>query len=772
MISAYAGTAKSSTLKLAAPGIRQPALALAFNKKIADELRPDLPSYFTVKTLNSLGHNVWARGLSASRITVDDRKLGKLVTQLARDQKCDLSPDQWHGVRELASAAMLAGISPSDIGEPLLADSPENWQDLTDLSPNDFGLLYPLARNVLAESIRLARLGTISFDDQIYCPTILGSTFPKWPVIFVDESQDLSPLNHQMLRKSSGPSTRIVAVGDRRQCHPLGTRIYVTGQGYLPIEELYIGQEVTSFNSQKSYFPGINKQGRKITNINRHRYTGNIFRISTNTETQLCTANHKCLARFNNKNFYCIYLMQKGDYFRIGIAQAGYNHGFGPATRARQEGADALWILTTAQTKDQALIDEKVICATYGLPDLMFLNNGFQATAQEALDSAWNRIGQNGRRAMACLKYFGRDGNFPIWEAEGENSHIGFYSFVTQACNLITGYMSVKTFHGNDKCSIWKPVEVNFQEVTDQEVIGLEVEPAENGRRLYIADGIVTHNSIYAFRGADAASMDSMRRLSPSWSDLPLTVTFRCPKRIVARQQAHAPGYTAWTGCHEGRFIPGFEREEAEEELRNSWGTEDLRAAASDVSHLFPEPSLAVLCRTNAPLLSFAFKLLRRNIGCYMLGRDIGKGLAVLSKKILPEDSIPVVQCVARITDWQQREASLAHANDKPEKADRIADQAESLLAVIDGSGAKDSGDLRAALDRLFSRTSGQLVLSSIHRAKGLEWDIVVHLDPWRLPPKWTRNDPVQLEQEKNLLYVAETRTRHTLLNLNLSDFR
>ena len=45
---------------------------------------------------------------------------------------------------------------------------------------------------------------------------------------------------------------------------------------------------------------------------------------------------------------------------------------------------------------------------------------------------------------------------------------------------------------------------------------------------------------------------------------------------------------------------------------------------------------VAVLCRNNAPLLSMAFKLLRRGIGVKMLGRDIGKGLVPLAKKLFP----------------------------------------------------------------------------------------------------------------------------------------
>src|SRR5215469_12674077 len=130
MISAYAGTAKTTTLQLAAPGIRHQALALAFNRKIADELKGRLPSHFIIKTLNGLGHMAWQRAITPS-LKLDDRKLGKLVTQTAKDNRVQLPPDQWDEIRRLVSVVMLAGISPSNIGDPLLEDEKDNWEDLS-----------------------------------------------------------------------------------------------------------------------------------------------------------------------------------------------------------------------------------------------------------------------------------------------------------------------------------------------------------------------------------------------------------------------------------------------------------------------------------------------------------------------------------------------------------------------------------------------------------------------------------------------------------------
>ena len=186
-----------------------------------------------------------------------------------------------------------------------------------------------------------------------------------------------------------------------------------------------------------------------------------------------------------------------------------------------------------------------------------------------------------------------------------------------------------------------------------------------------------------------------------------------------------------------------------------------------------PVASVAVLCRNNGPLLSLAFKLIRQGIGVVVLGREIGKGLIVLSKKLCPEDGAPADQVRGKVLEWQESEISTAMANDKPERVAGITDRAECLLAVLESAEARDAGQLRQLLTQLFARDHGQVTLSSIHKAKGLEWDVVLHLDPWRIPSKWAKasGDERALEQELNLKYVAETRCKHTLVAADLEYF-
>src|SRR5215471_992463 len=81
MIGAYAGTAKSTTIEMAAPGVKGPALALAFNKKIADELQGRLPPNFKARTLNSIGHGAWIKTLSKPTVNLDSRRIGKSRSQ-------------------------------------------------------------------------------------------------------------------------------------------------------------------------------------------------------------------------------------------------------------------------------------------------------------------------------------------------------------------------------------------------------------------------------------------------------------------------------------------------------------------------------------------------------------------------------------------------------------------------------------------------------------------------------------------------------------------
>ncbi|GAA2096332.1 UvrD-helicase domain-containing protein [Actinomadura alba] len=64
--------------------------------------------------------------------------------------------------------------------------------------------------------------------------------------------------------------------------------------------------------------------------------------------------------------------------------------------------------------------------------------------------------------------------------------------------------------------------------------------------------------------------------------------------------------------------------------------------------------------------------------------------------------------------------------------------------------------------DELTKQTSEGLVVSTIHRAKGLEFDQVIVLDPGDAP----EDDPIEQAERARLLYVAMTRPRDLLIHV------
>ncbi len=214
LINALAGAAKTTTLELitkAVTGI--PILSLAFNKKIAVEMEKRLPSHVKCATLNSIGHRVWMAAIGRRQALLDSRKTYTLfkdhIESLSRQDKSD-AWDVMSEVQNLVRLMKIAGYIPKNAlpGNPLRTRV--QFLDYLEETPDDFAL--GLAETLLTRSIKVAYDGVIDFDDQIYMPTLFGGTWPKFPLVLVDEAQDLSSLNHAMLRKLA--TTRLIAVGD------------------------------------------------------------------------------------------------------------------------------------------------------------------------------------------------------------------------------------------------------------------------------------------------------------------------------------------------------------------------------------------------------------------------------------------------------------------------------------------------------------------------------------------------------------------------------
>lgn len=224
IVSALAGAAKTSTLVMLADALasakpKMEILCLAFNKKIAVEMQERLPSTCRAMTLNSLGYRTWASALGKSRLKVNFKKGFEIMQAVIEEQSSSDRKELYEQMAELmriVAFGKACGYVPTgeweDRAKRLMADDdffPHIEQKLS-------GLEQSVVRECSIRSIKMALKGECDFDDQILMPTVFGGSFPLYKLTLVDEAQDLSALNHAMLRKICG-SRRLIAVGDQCQ---------------------------------------------------------------------------------------------------------------------------------------------------------------------------------------------------------------------------------------------------------------------------------------------------------------------------------------------------------------------------------------------------------------------------------------------------------------------------------------------------------------------------------------------------------------------------
>jgi DNA helicase-2/ATP-dependent DNA helicase PcrA len=210
-VRARAGTGKTSTLEAAFRTNPAPALYVVFNRRNASEAKERMPETIECKTLNALGHKAWWKHTN-KRLRVDSDKLWHLAREIGLAK--ELQKSELLEVVQLVRAAKVIGI-PAGFG-PSKAPSKEDWLAAADFADIDEPNTVAASR-LLAASAHTAFEGYIDFDDQLYMPVIFGATFDRYNRLAIDEAQDLSRLQHQMINKMLAPKAQLVVVGDDRQ---------------------------------------------------------------------------------------------------------------------------------------------------------------------------------------------------------------------------------------------------------------------------------------------------------------------------------------------------------------------------------------------------------------------------------------------------------------------------------------------------------------------------------------------------------------------------
>lgn len=259
-----------------------------------------------------------------------------------------------------------------------------------------------------------------------------------------------------------------------------------------------------------------------------------------------------------------------------------------------------------------------------------------------------------------------------------------------------------------------------------------------DGRIVVVGD---EKQAIYGFRGADSESVDRLKEELDA-DELGLTTTYRCPRKVV--EEAN-------------RLVEDFyAAPEAPEGIVREISIDDLP------DHVAPGDF--VLSRSNAPLTRTCLNILKAGIRAKIEGRDIGKKLADIVKKLRKGTGNKIV-FLQNLAKWEEEEVEKAQEAGKEGRANFIRDQAETIR-VLAGT-VPTVYALEGVIEKLFgdvadSQGKSQVICSTVHKAKGLERSRVFILEKTLYPGLKDGDAPPT--EERNIEYVAITRAMNELV--------
>lgn len=304
---------------------------------------------------------------------------------------------------------------------------------------------------------------------------------------------------------------------------------------------------------------------------------------------------------------------------------------------------------------------------------------------------------------------------------------------------------------------LWLPIVMNLPG-TRYDVVMIDEAQDLNAAQLDCAERMVKNGgqviavgdenqAIFGFRGSMSDSLDQVRERF-GMTEHPLSVCFRCCKAVIRLAQRYVPEIQALDNADEGEVHMNVSR---------------------DSMLTMVKPGDMMLARKNATNVSTCLKLWTKGVPAIIKGKDLAKTIKAVIKDRLKRneqaESVEVAEVVERLQAWATKRIAKLLDMDAEGQADEVRDQVAAIRAVATHEGVDTAADLLAALDKLFGDNGDlgdKVVLSSVHKAKGLEADRVFILAADDMPLKYAR-DGWEMDQEYNLIYVAITRAMKAL---------
>jgi DNA helicase-2/ATP-dependent DNA helicase PcrA len=486
-------------------------------------------------------------------------------------------------------------------------------------------------------------------------PALLQHYRTRFQHVLVDEFQDTNAIQYKWLMLLTAQGGMPFVVGDDDQCLAAGTQVTMGDGAKRAIESIVPGDSVLS-----NYGDGDLRPAR-VTECFAKRRQGQLVCLHLRSGAVVkSTPEHVHFAGYvlgEAPQTYFLYLMHKeGVGYRLGTSQvyteAQARPVLGFKQRSLQEHADALWIVRTHGSENEARIDEMVTSLRFGLPTCPFVPGKGQARAGfvhdarhlrrmlsslDTLVSAERLLEEVGldidrphhrpqsrnsnRRNIVITLCGDRRGGTPmhrisvvgvspkdraVLEAMGLSVHadqaqapsrrfetmradFGELMAIARAIRerldgryVLQGHLLEKSLPFTTAASIrsgmvmvvdsgrFDVVERIEHQAYDAEVYDINVEDTHN----FIAGGVVTHNSIYRWRGARVENLNQFRRDFPGAVLYKLEQNYRSTGTILKAANALIAnnagrlGKTLWTSGEDGERVKLYaafnERDEAD----------------------------------------------------------------------------------------------------------------------------------------------------------------------------------------------------------------
>jgi DNA helicase II / ATP-dependent DNA helicase PcrA len=269
----------------------------------------------------------------------------------------------------------------------------------------------------------------------------------------------------------------------------------------------------------------------------------------------------------------------------------------------------------------------------------------------------------------------------------------------------------------------------------------------ESSRMVAVGDRF---QAIYGFAGANADSMDLIEtemKKRGEFTELPLSVTYRCPKNVVKLAREWVPKFEAYSENPMGLVTRMHHQDFFEQ--RFNWDD-------------------AILCRNTRPLVGIAERLREQGVACIVEGGS-GRGLRNLAQKWGEE--IPIETFLERLDAYEASEVAKWESKGKLDKVEYVQDKCATLRDMCQplvGNGLTMAKVVRK-IDLLFGENNQNVLrLCTIHRSKGREWKRVYLIGRNRYMPSPYAVKEHELQSERNLAYVAVTRAKVELVEVDV----